>query len=85
MIYVRDFSYVIRPWIPKVRFFINDAVKRPNFLLKRQEGIRKASINQRTLAVGVSITVQLVSSLTGLDSATKENMLFFVCGKCAES
>ena len=40
---------------------------------------------QRALTVGGSITVQLVSSLTRLDLNQKENMLFIVYSKSAES
>ena len=40
---------------------------------------------QRTLTIGGSKTVQLVSSLTGLDLTKKENMLLFVCSDAVES
>ena len=40
---------------------------------------------QRRLPVGVSVTVQLVSSLTRLELTKKENMLLFVCSEAVES
>ena len=40
---------------------------------------------KRTLNVGGSITVQLVSRFKRLDLTKQENMLFFVCNEAAES
>ena len=41
-------------------------------------------IVHRTLSVGKSITVQLVDSLSGLESTKQEDMLLFVCIKVTE-
>ena len=37
------------------------------------------------LALGLSIAVQLVYSLTGLDSTNQVNMLLFVCNTATEA
>ena len=42
-------------------------------------------IDQRTLTKGRSISVQLIFSLTGLDSPKQENMLLIVSSKATES
>ena len=42
-------------------------------------------LNQRTLTVGGSIIVRLVSSLTRLDLTNKEILLFLVCSEAPES
>ena len=49
--------------------------------------VKCIGINQRIViyfAMG-SITVPLVSSLTGLDSPKQENILLFVCSKATDS
>ena len=46
---------------------------------------RSSSIKQSTLTVGGSITVQLVSRLTGLDLNKQEIMLLLLCIETTES
>ena len=43
------------------------------------------NLNQRTLSVGKSIDVRLVSSLARLDLTIKENVRLIVCSEAVES